>query len=659
MQKLIVASLALAVSASFSFTVSSANANARQGASHAFAAAMQVPAHDQSGVATFDALPGYFRHGTARAGRALVDARLHGAAALAGQSLAGDVAWVWGSALNHPFMADRMRGQFLAGLPVLVMRNGLQGELDDAMHAVFGASSPAEIAVYRLSGDGSLRVFSVDVAPGAEGDLSPVIGRLLGDVRNMFVPRRAMAGDDTSERHALPKVQVTNTQYASSIDGASTTIEATVVRHSTTSRNVLKVLSRATYNLKPAHNGMTGGALVIPRRYATTTALQLDGSGPPYSSALIEQFPRTDARTDIVFNESKTTTTSYGFNISPEVSAGLQGPVPSASAKVSYGFTFGREYSNTQQIQFTTKDYFFSSRASVPMANKSAAGWDFDLAPAIAANAEYFGKSPSAAKVTPMMRSAAPQTFAAWEIDGSYSGLIGLSATAVITNASFNGKRIDEIPDPRYQATAFVSIKADSPYLTAVTTVFIQSQKGDGLCLWRDRNEAVMKTCPDTSRAGWEAQTAAQWQLDTEGRYFNREAKQCLQMLPAGSAPVGGGHLILGQCTLAASQRWEWRADRIYTLYDGASQEWRLHVDSGDVPLVRIDDPAKHQDLPVNPHHALLIPWSTYPVKPVKGVYIPSFTTNQPAIPEDWLRFNAVTSDQVWRVIPLRQSLMQ
>lgn len=658
MQKSILTSLAMAITASFSVTALAHGEH--RGSTHALPAAMPYAAHDQSGATTFEALPGYFTRGASRAGRALIETGLRRTSSSIADASGADIAWVWSEALNDPGTADRIRGQFVAGLPVLVIREGMHADRDNAMHATFGASSPAALAVYVLNGDGSLKILSVDVATHLENDLAPVMTRLLDDLRRPAPVRRvARAADDSGDQHALPKVVVSDTQYAPSIDGASTTIEASVVRDSTTSRNVLKVISRATYNLKPSHNGKSGGALIVPFTYATTMALQLDGSGPPYKAALVEQFPRADSRTEIAFKESKTTTTSYGFNIAPEVSAGLQGPVPEASAKLKYGFTFGREYNDTKAIEFTTKDYFFSTEADNPMANKSAAAWVFELAPAIASNGEYFGKSPSEAKVTPMMKSAAPQTYAVWDIDGLYSGEINLSAGAVVTNASFNGKQVEKIPDPRYQATASVSIKANSPYLTAETTVFLQAQKGDGLCLWRDQGEAVMNACPDTSRAGWEEVTAAQWQLDAEGRYYNREAKQCLEMLPDGAAPVRGGHLILRPCTLRASQRWEWRADRLYTLYDGASKDWRLHLDNGDTPRVRIDDTAKYQDLPVNPHHSLLMPWSTYPVKPVKGVFIPALSTVQPFVPDDWLRFNAVTSDQVWRVIPLRQSLMR
>jgi hemolysin len=70
-------------------------------------------------------------------------------------------------------------------------------------------------------------------------------------------------------------------------------------------------------------------------------------------------------------------------------------------------------------------------------------------------------------------------------------------------------------------------------------------------------------------------------------------------------------------------------------------------------------DLSVYQDLPLNPNHALLNPWSNYPSAPVPGVTIPTYDSNpRPApIPNDWMQFKAVTSDQVWRVIPLRANI--
>lgn len=137
----------------------------------------------------------------------------------------------------------------------------------------------------------------------------------------------------------------------------------------------------------------------------------------------------------------------------------------------------------------------------------------------------------------------------------------------------------------------------------------------------------------------------------------NRGSGQCMQMLPSGLSP-GGHQVITARCTLNNDQHWEWRADRIYSLYNGAADDWRLHVNPGGLVDVRTEDKDKYQDLPKNPFQDLLIPWSNYPSQPVLGVFVPVLMGNQPPIPEDWLRFRAVGPDQTWKITVLRQSLM-
>jgi hypothetical protein len=620
--------------------------------------AMSLGVHDQVGALPINQLQQFFDDGVASASRRLV-ARAIAPPPLRASQTSSVVGWVWGPALADPAVAAQVSRMFADKRPVLVIRAGETERIDDAIHGIFGAASPAEVAVYLAGADGGLRVHAIDVPYQSSGDLSRVMEQLLADVDHELASRVfKQTRAENPELVPLARIELVNTEYATSIPGASATLEATVLRDSNKSKDVLRINTRSSYNLKPAHNGLAGGALIVPYKYEIATTVGLDGSGTPaYEARLSRQYPESDGRTDIAFSDSNETRTSFGFNISPEISAGLQGAVPEASAKLKYGFTFGKEYIDTKTVKFNIRDYFVASRADRPLSDRYSAGWAFELATAIASDAKYFGKTPSEQRVTPMMRSASPSGFATWELDGNYKGVIGLTANATITNASFNGSTVEKLPDPRHQAVVNLNVRADSPYLTRITTVFLQAQKGDGLCLWRDRDEAVMRTCPATSSASWEDAKDAQWQLDEAGRYFNRGSGKCLTMLSSGAAPVSGSHLVLQTCELKNSQQWEWRADRLYTLYDGASQDWRLHLDSGNVPRVRIEDTSRYQALPTNPNHPLLIPWSTYPSAPTKGVFVPSFSAVQPPIPDDWLRFSAVTPEQVWKMVVLRQGL--
>jgi hemolysin len=629
--------------------------------------ALPFAAHDQFGIAALRDLPGAFSGGAKEAGRRLVSGGLFaGFSQRSEGAWAGSdplVTWVTDAGLGEASVRGRVLDMFLRGGAVLVLRTSDSIEVNAALNAIFGAVSHATIAVYYRSDDSTLQTFTINARLDDGFDLSAVMERL-GDeleaaMRKSSLSRAsALLLANDVDLVALPRLNLSETAFPATPNGSSVTVTASVVRHSSRDRDVLNVVSKAAYNLIPHHRGLSGGALIVPGKYNMKQTLSLDGSGSPaYTPVLVEQFPTSDSRTEITIQERKQTTTSYGFNISPEISAGLQGSIPEASAKLSYGFTFGKEYVDEKQLAFTSRDYFLGSAASSPMAYTSRSELNLELAPFIRSNPGYFGKPPEEQKVTATMRQSSPETYAVWELDGRYLGAINLNVQSVITNASFDGSRVEDIPDPRPQAVATLSFYANSPYLTRETSVFLQSQKGDGGCL-RDANGTVsVQACPNTSHPSWVDDVHAQWQLDSEGRYFNRGSKRCMEMLPTGSAPNLGGEVIVRPCELKNSQRWVWRADRIYTLYDNASMGWRLYVDSSNVVRVRIEDHDKYQDLPTNPNHILLPPWSDYPLVPKPGAVVPSLGGFPREIPADWFRFGAVGSDQVWRVVTLRQGL--
>lgn len=623
---------------------------------------LPVGVHDQTGTVKLSSLPDLLGRGIESAA-----IKLAGESPQMTMSRGEDMGWVGVKALSDASVRQQAMAFFQSGVPVLVLGAPAHQDEHDAIASVFGASSRAAIAVYVRGVGGGLEIFSMD-APmvGQDAGLRVPLQQLVSDVESLIgsdhhpthsAPSAHRLADDTGEAHALPRMNVKDTQYAASGNGSSVTLDATVLRDSSTSKDVFTVIAHSKYNLKPHDNGLSDGRLTVPYRYTMKQSIIVNSSNAAVS--LAEQFPKSDQRTDIQISETKTTTTSYGFNISREISGGLQGKVPEASAKLSFGFNFGREYTDSKTVALSIKDYFLLSSAAPNPPGKHTAEWIMELASAIYGDKEYFGKSPSITRVTPTMRGAAPETLAVWELDASYQGLISLDAQSVIQNAKYNGRSSPELtPDPRLQAVASIVIPADSPYLTRETSVFIRSEKGNGGCLWDANSEVVLRQCPDTNRDNFVEQKHAQWYLDTEGRYFNRGSGKCMQMLPSGLSN-GANQVITARCSLDNAQRWEWRADRIYSLYNGAADDWRLHVSSGGQVDVRISDKNLYQDVPKNPFHDLLIPWSNYPSKPVAGVFVPVLDGARPPIPDDWLRFNAVGPDQTWKITVLRQSLIQ
>lgn len=547
------------------------------------------------------------------------------------------------------------------GLPVAVVRGAATATLDRVLQGIFGAASPAALAVYVRNAEGAPHIHSVAELPGDNTERMRLTAQLAEGIRGSLVDagsRALQAASGEDELIALPRVVFTDTQYASSGNGAAATVRGEFLRDSGRSHDVLTVAAQAMQALKPNHNGVSGGSIIIPGNYHYFLRLFTpDNSGT--TPTLSGSQPLSSPTTDLNISQSHSTKTSYGFGLSREISAGLEGMVPSAGAKTSFSFAFGREYTTTNELAFTVKDYSLANSASSPLSQTSMVYWDLPLAPHVASKADYFGSSPSAGNMTPSMRQVSAQGSAFWFVPGTYNGTMTLTTGGRIDNLQYDGSRIEHVPDPRPQPSAGVSVAADSPYLTREATVFIQSKAGNGGCL-RDSNGVVtIAPCPDTASADWLNDLHAQWQLDSNGRYYNRGSKKCMQILISGLDPTGTGEIITRPCTTNRDQRWEWQADRIHTLHGDGHPEWRLFVGAGDSIGVRTLGKPEFQSIPVNPFHPLLDPWSSYPGAPTSSDFYPKLGTpdSNPPVSDEIKRLAASPSKERWELIVLRQSL--
>lgn len=540
--------------------------------------------------------------------------------------------------------------------PIAVLRGKQDATVDMALQGIFGVSSPAALAIYVRDADGAPHVHSLAEVPAGEQGYLPqqLVEGITASVRQAQTRTPA----DGAELIALPKMVYTETQYASSGNGASVTIRGEVIRDSGRSYDVLTATGKSTHNLKPHHNGKSGSSVIVPGEYQYYLSMNTpDNAGT--LPKLIEFKPASSPSTDLNISEQHQTTTSYGFGLSREVSAGLQGPVPQFGAKAAFSFDFSRSYTTTNQLSFSVKDYSVAANAAAPSPHGSKTYWQLPLAPAVASKPDYFGSSPDESKMTPSMRQVTAEGSAAWIVPGTYAGTMSMMAGAQITNREFTGESVDSLPDPRPQPTAGISIRADSPYLTREVTVFIQSKAGNGGCL-RDQDGVVrISQCPDTAHANWLNDLHAQWQLDTHGRYYNRGSKKCMQILTSGLAPGGRGEIIMAPCSVNRDQRWEWQSDRIHSLHGDGYPEWRMFVGPGDVIGIRTDGKPEYQSIPANPFHALLNPWSSYPRAPGSADFIPKLENigPNPPISEEMKRLGAPLPQERWELVVLRQSL--
>jgi len=580
-------------------------------------------------------------------------------------STAAPVLWFTDQALMTPRLRQSALAAYRRGVPVAILRGPVDATTDSVLQGIFGVSSTAQVAVYLRGEDAGPQIHSIAELPAAgEARVNVVAHWMAGIVASSGGVTASpdqpghVAASDEAELVALPRLAFTDTQYAASGNGASSTVRGEVVRDSTRSTDRLIISGSSSHNLKPHHNGQSGSSVIVPGNYHHF--LRLSTLDNRHTSPTLEGAkPTSSPSTEIKISESHTTTTSYGFGLSREISAGLEGKVPSFGAKASFSFDFSRAYASTNALEFSVMDYSIAASASAPAAQTSMAYWDLPLAPKIASKPDYFGRTPNTGNMTPSMRQVTAQGSSFWSVPGDFSGTLSLTAGARIDNLEFRGSTIDKVPDPRPQPTAGVTFRADSPYLTREVTVFIQAKAGNGGCL-RDQGGVVgIAPCPDVTDPNWMDDLHAQWQLDSHGRYYNRGSRYCMQLLTSGNAPGGGGEIVTRPCSTNRDQRWEWQADRIHSLHGDGHPWWRIHVADGNVIRARASAATGHQPIPVNPFHALLSPWSSYPGAPSSNDFIPKLIESGPTQPvsEEIRKLTDSPAQERWELIVLRQSL--
>jgi len=572
--------------------------------------------------------------------------------------------WFIDSALADAGRRATAVDAYRRGHAVAVLRQDQDAAVDTVLQGIFGLSSSAALTIYVRTPEGSPHLHTVAELPESASERQQLARTLIEGIdaasKVPFGSRQsaAIGASEGVDRVALPVMDFTETQYASSGNGAYVILHGEIVRSSGRSHDNLVVTAKSTHNLKPHHNGKSGSSVIVPGTYEYFLRLFTPDNSRT-TPVLSESRPASSPATELNIDESHTTTTSYGFGLSKEVSAGLAKEGPSVGAKAAFSFDFSRSYSTTNALSFTVQDFSIGANAEQNLAHTSRVYWRMPLASAIASKTDYFGRSPNEGRMTPSMRQVTAEGSAVWMIPGTYRGTMSLYAGGKIDNLAFNGSATERKPDPLHQPTASVSIRADSPYLTREVTVFIQSKAGNGGCLRDERGVVVLRQCPDVAQGNWIEDLHAQWQLDSQGRYFNRGSRKCMRILTSGTAPGGGGEIVMQHCSVNRDQRWEWQADRIHTLHGEGHPDWRMFVGPGNIVGVRTTGKPEYQPIPVNPNHALLNPWSSYPRAPGSADFVPKLSDigpNQP-VSDEVKRLGRPLAQERWELIVLRQSL--
>jgi hypothetical protein len=407
--------------------------------------------------------------------------------------------------------------------------------------------------------------------------------------------------------------------------------------------------------------------LYLVGKYRLDTTIAWPSDDDPKISATAEHKPVGSSTTDHDFTDSITTTTTYGVSVSAELGAQLGDKGLSATGKIAPTFSYQRQRSEQHSVTVKLADYAIAvERTSRPLVHAQSIAWTYALNSRLATDRGYFanGKLNSTAKMTPMMRQADLETVSGWTVDGAYEGKMTLTANADIENTIFVGKSsrtFTAMDRPQgdvrcagsvfacllqgFQPQAKMTIDLGSPYLTRTPTVLLQSFGVADGCLTQSDPADGTPVSLDRCDIG-EDNRKQQWTIDEEGRYVNRGSKMCLQIANTGVA-------VATKCSLALTQKWIWRADRIHSADNGGRS--RLYVANGTVRAGF--DTSTQQDLPVNPANDLLPPWSNYPQKPIVGAFVPGFTIKGEPIPEAYLGFNAVNGAERWKTVVLRPGL--
>jgi hypothetical protein len=602
------------------------------------------------------------------------------------------VAWIPSDSLVSESARVEAARIIQTGVPVLVSRRD-----GSATHEArtFGVEVPGSLVLYNLLPDGSTHIVTTGkLAP--ENVSTATVQNVLALAREASQTPSTSATDVANVDTEAPVKKYTVRASSAYGTGASVAMHVTVARDTTKShdRKAITVITKAL--AKPFKNGvsrfewpLTDKAPNIPPmpfrahgadrllylvgeyRLATTIAWPL--SDEPKISTAVEHKPVGSGSTDHDFTDSLTTTTTYGVSVSAELGAQLADKGISAAGKIAPTISYQKQRSEQHSITVKLADYAIAvERKSDPKVHAQSIAWTYPLNSRLANDWIYFTDGTwkvGTKKMTPMMRQADLETVSGWTVDGAYEGQVTLTAGAEIQNTIFVGNSssaytardrpqgevrcagsvveclVRELQG--FQPLAEMKIDLGSPYLTRTPTVLLQSFAVEDGCLTQsdlaDGSPVSLARC-DTS----EDNRKQQWTIDEEGRYVNRGSKMCLQMANTGGA-------VATRCSLALTQKWTWRADRIHSAHNGGRS--RLYVTNGRVQAGF--DSSMHQDLPINPTNDLLPPWSNYPQKPVVGAFVPGFTFNGEPIPEAYLGFNPVNSAERWETVVLRPGLVR
>jgi hypothetical protein len=433
-------------------------------------------------------------------------------------------------------------------------------------------------------------------------------------------------------------------------------ITLTVVRNQSRTADVKTVMVKTRTSLRPDGAGISNGSVTgsnlwasrLPVAYTLGHALTANGGPAP---VLQTYLPEADGRTE--FNYSRTDSREFSItgSLGGEFGAGAT-PEQALKWTAQSPFSIGASYQlgTSETLSHTFQDYSLNVTSQSP-----AVRWELPLAGRLGQHALV---RPTAglpvfnpAALTPMMRNATMDALSIWQVPGNYDGVLRFTQEGGFTVHEDRWHRdrarlVRNESNITQQDELALEISMGGWELAREIPVLLQSAQGEGSCMAATSNTEVgLGRCDSNNQR-------MMWGFDQAGRYQNLATKRCL------AYNVARKQVEQQECALVNSQYWEWRADRLHSVYNSL---WRLYVNARNQLALEPDGSFVVQDQPVNQFNPLDIPWSSYPSKASVGDTMPNRNSISPVISPDWVRqYNAdVTAAQLWQVHVVSRALQQ
>lgn len=541
---------------------------------------------------------------------------------------------------------ERVTAIFRSGIPVLLKLNSKDPGLHKLTRGVFGISGAFDYAVFFRKDNSKVQVHRFE-----DYDESSIMEATRQLLVELALKPKTTPMDD--QYIGLPKLTY-NINVQSPTREMTSVVNIDVIRSAERSQDKkfvsIKTSPTTSRSLKngvvigghgPGGNGQNLWGAYLPHAYRFTHQLTAQNVTP----ILVNSAPASDTRTDFKFSETKTNALSIGGTLGSEFGA-TKGENIDYAAKSPFNVNFGLSYTHAKTLEYAFKDY-----ALLAAQEGSKLTWNVPLDSKLRGILiqRLTSQLPELTedKMTPMMRSASLESYSLWELPGAYADLAVVSVGGGYDldraewwwdRTQVKHRNVTDI----FNADETFTLDMNNPFLTREMTVLIRSAEGVGKCLSAGADASVnLQACVASD-------PKQLWGLDSESRYVNRATNQCL------SVRETDGAMITNRCAIDNRQQWEWRADRIHSLYN---REWRLYVDNNQVKV--IPDGSMHfQNTPLNSFNPLNIPWASYPQAPSLQDVMPNHLGPSPQISPEWVDlYQGVHTRQRWRIEILRDGI--